>query len=149
MSTCPNTQATHPARTLLRFAGLTLGLIICALITMTVTEAYAKYRAEHRALTIGSPASDAPRPIAAQDSLFIEELTWMEVRDAIRAGKDTAIVAAGGIEQNGPYVVTGKHNVVLRATTRAIAARLGSRDRDQVGITIGPEAVQIARPPGR
>lgn len=73
-----------------------------------------------------NPDPNGARPIAASDSVFIEEMTWMEVRDAIRAGKDTAIVAAGGIEQNGPYVVTGKHNVVLRATTRAIAARLGN-----------------------
>eukprot|EP00913_Durusdinium_trenchii_P022845 g21449.t1 len=52
-------------------------------------------------------------------------LTWMEVRDAMKAGKKTAIVATGGIEQNGPYLVTGKHNVVLRATTEAIARKLG------------------------
>jgi creatinine amidohydrolase/Fe(II)-dependent formamide hydrolase-like protein len=126
MSTCPNTQATHPARTLLRFAGLTLGLIICALITMTVTEAYAKYRAEHRALTIGSPASDAPRPIAAHDSLFIEELTWMEVRDALQAGKTTVLIASGGVEQAGPYLAMGKHNYICRATTEAIARKLGN-----------------------
>ena len=31
----------------------------------------------------------------------------------------------GGIEQNGPYLVTGKHNVVLRAVTEAIARELG------------------------
>lgn len=71
-------------------------------------------------------ALDAERPIAAADSVFIEELTWMEVRDRIAAGARTAIVATGGIEQNGPYVVTGKHNVVLRATTEAIARRLGN-----------------------
>ena len=70
-------------------------------------------------------ALDAERPIAAFDSVFIEELTWMEVRDRIAGGATTAIVATGGIEQNGPYVVTGKHNVVLRATTEAIARRLG------------------------
>ena len=70
-------------------------------------------------------AFDAERPIAARDSVFIEELTWMEVRDRIAGGATTAIVATGGIEQNGPYVVTGKHNVVLRATTEAIARRLG------------------------
>ena len=29
----------------------------------------------------------APRPIAALDSVWTEELTWMEVRDAIKAGK--------------------------------------------------------------
>ena len=71
-------------------------------------------------------ALDAERPIAAFDSVFIEELTWMEVRDRIAGGATTAIVATGGIEQNGPYVVTGKHNVVLRATTEAIARRLGN-----------------------
>lgn len=71
-------------------------------------------------------AFDAERPIAAYDSVFIEELTWMEVRDRIAAGAATAIVATGGIEQNGPYVATGKHNVVLRATTEAIARRLGN-----------------------
>lgn len=68
---------------------------------------------------------DAPRPIDARDSVWIEELTWMEVRDAIRAGKQTAIVPTGGIEQNGPYTATGKHNFVLEATAEAIARRLG------------------------
>ncbi len=66
-----------------------------------------------------------PRPIEAVDSVWIEELTWMEVRDAIKAGKTTAIVASGGIEQNGPYVVTGKHNVLIEGTCEAIARRLG------------------------
>src|SRR3990172_1868922 len=69
---------------------------------------------------------DAPRPITAVDSVFIEELTWMEVRDAIKAGKTTAIVGTGGIEQNGPYVATGKHNYVLQAPTEAIARKLGT-----------------------
>lgn len=69
---------------------------------------------------------DDPRPIEAVDTVFIEELTWMEVRDALADGTTTAIVASGGIEQNGPYVATGKHNVVLRATTEAIARELGN-----------------------
>lgn len=71
-------------------------------------------------------ALDAERPIPARDSVFIEEMTWMEVRDRIAGGATTAIVATGGIEQNGPWVVTGKHNLVLRATTEAIARRLGN-----------------------
>ena len=57
---------------------------------------------------------DGPRPIAALDTLFIEEMTWMEVRDALKAGKTTVIVATGGVEQNGPYLATGKHNLILR-----------------------------------
>lgn len=73
-----------------------------------------------------APDPQGARPIEARDALFIDEMTWMEVRDALKAGKDTVLVAAGGIEQNGPYVVTGKHNVVLRATTQAIARKLGN-----------------------
>lgn len=73
-----------------------------------------------------SPDRDASRPIDARDSVWIEELTWMEVRDAIRGGKTTAIVATGGMEQNGPYVATGKHNYVLQATAEAIARQLGN-----------------------
>jgi creatinine amidohydrolase len=73
-----------------------------------------------------SPDLNAPRPIDARDSVWIEELTWMEVRDAVRAGKTMAIVPTGGMEQNGPYVATGKHNYVLQATGEAIARRLGN-----------------------
>jgi creatinine amidohydrolase/Fe(II)-dependent formamide hydrolase-like protein len=72
------------------------------------------------------PPLDARRPIEALDTVFTEEMTWMEVRDAIAAGKTTAIVATGGVEQNGPYLATGKHNYILRATTQAIARRLGN-----------------------
>ena len=72
------------------------------------------------------PDPETPRPIAVRDTVVIEDLTWMEVRDAMRAGKDTVIVATGGVEQNGPYLVTGKHNVVLRATTEAIARKLNA-----------------------
>lgn len=68
----------------------------------------------------------APRPIDAVNSLWIDELTWMEVRDAIAAGHTTVIVSTGGIEQNGPYLVTGKHNVILRGACESIARRLGN-----------------------
>ncbi len=72
-----------------------------------------------------APDPNSQRPIDAVDSVFIEDLTWMEIRDAMRSGVDTVIVATGGIEQNGPYIVTGKHNYVLRGTTEAIARKLG------------------------
>ena len=74
-----------------------------------------------------SPTAPDPktlRPIEAVDTVFIEDMTWMEVRDEMKAGKDTVIVATGGIEQNGPYLAANKHNVVLRATTDAIARKL-------------------------
>jgi creatinine amidohydrolase len=74
----------------------------------------------------GNPDPNMSRPIAARDSVFLAELTWLEVRDAMRAGKTTVIVATGGIEQNGPYLALDKHQVVLRATTEAIARKLGN-----------------------
>lgn len=69
---------------------------------------------------------NTPRPIDALESVWIEELTWMEVRDAIHSGKTTAIIPTGGVEQNGPYLSTGKHNVILRATAEAVARKLGN-----------------------
>lgn len=73
-----------------------------------------------------NPDPDSPRPIEALDTVFIEEMTWMEVRDALAMGKDTVIVATGGIEQNGPYLATGKHNYVLRGATEMIARQMGN-----------------------
>lgn len=73
-----------------------------------------------------SPDPETPRPIEALNSVWIEELTWMEVRDALREGKNTALVVTGGVEQNGPYLATGKHSIILRATAEAIARKLGN-----------------------
>lgn len=76
--------------------------------------------------TATSPDPNTRRPIEALDSVFVEELTWMEVRDALKAGKTTVIVPTGGVEQNGPYLATGKHNYILRGTAEAIARKLGN-----------------------
>lgn len=74
----------------------------------------------------GSAALNAARPIDAGDSLWTEELTWMEVRDAVRAGKTMVIVGTGGVEQNGPYVAGGKHNFVLQTVLPYIARAIGN-----------------------
>jgi creatinine amidohydrolase/Fe(II)-dependent formamide hydrolase-like protein len=50
----------------------------------------------------------------------------MDVRDALKAGKTTVIIPTGGIEPNGPWLVTGKHNYVNRANCDAIARKLGN-----------------------
>jgi creatinine amidohydrolase len=54
-------------------------------------------------------------------SVYMEELTWKEIRDKIRTGTVTVIVPSGGIEQGGPYLVTGKQNVVARYAAGQIA----------------------------
>jgi len=64
---------------------------------------------------------EAPRSIEAGASVWAEELTWMEIRDLVRSGTTTIIIGTGGIEQNGPYVVVGKHNFVLQTVLPYIA----------------------------
>jgi creatinine amidohydrolase len=70
--------------------------------------------------------ADAPNPLPAPNTVWMEEMTWMDVRDALAAGKTTAIIATGGMEPNGPWLVTGKHNYVLQANCEAIARKLGN-----------------------
>ena len=70
--------------------------------------------------------TNMPRPIDMHDSVWIEDLTMLEVRDLLKAGKTTALILTGGIEENGPYLTTGKHNNVLKATGESIARSLGN-----------------------
>lgn len=69
---------------------------------------------------------DAVNPLPAPNTVWMEEMTWMDVRDAIKGGKTTVIITTGGMEPNGPWLVTGKHNYVLHANCEAIARKLGN-----------------------
>src|SRR4029453_16200738 len=68
----------------------------------------------------GSASAQVP------DTVFLEKLTWGEVRDALAAGKTTVIVPTGGTEQNGPGMALGKHNVRVAANAEQIARGLGN-----------------------
>ena len=70
--------------------------------------------------------ADAPNPLPLPNTVWIEEMTWMDVRDSLKAGNTTAIIATGGMEPNGPWLVTGKHNYVLKTNCEAIARKLGN-----------------------
>jgi creatinine amidohydrolase/Fe(II)-dependent formamide hydrolase-like protein len=59
-------------------------------------------------------------------SVFVEDLTWHELRDDILAGKTTIIVPVGGTEQNGPHLSLGKHNARAKALAHKIALALGN-----------------------
>ena len=65
------------------------------------------------------------RPIAGIQSFWLEELTFLEIRDLIANGTTTVIIPTGGIEENGPYLTIGKHNLILEASCPAIAEKLG------------------------
>jgi creatinine amidohydrolase len=68
----------------------------------------------------------SPALKAQTNSLLIEDMTWTEVRDAIAAGKTTAIYYAGSIEQNGPGMALGKHVFIAHYLSQKIAAQLGN-----------------------
>lgn len=74
------------------------------------------------ALPIGARTLTAPMP----NSVQLEELTWVEVRELLQHGHTTVIVPTGGTEQNGPHMVLGKHNFIVRYTAEAIARELGN-----------------------
>src|SRR5262245_46139944 len=73
------------------------------------------------ALAQNDATREAPRPIETGVRIWAEELTWMEIRDLVRSGTTTIIIGTGGVEQNGPYVVGGKHNFVLQTVLPYIA----------------------------
>jgi creatinine amidohydrolase len=58
------------------------------------------------------------------DTVFLEELTWTELRDQIQSGKTTIIIPIGGTEQNGPAMALGKHNVRVKFLSEEIARSL-------------------------
>ncbi|MGH9387988.1 MAG: creatininase family protein, partial [Vicinamibacteria bacterium] len=74
-------------------------------------------------LLVVSPAIALAAP---PDTVFLEELTWTEVRDFLAAGKTTVIVASAGNEQNGPHMVLGKHEYIVRHAAERIARELGN-----------------------
>ena len=88
-----------------------------------------------------------PRPIPIADNVWIEELTMVEVRDLLASGTETALILTGGIEENGPYLTTGKHNHVLRVMGDAIARRFGNTLVAPI-ITIEPGNPERASSPG-
>jgi creatinine amidohydrolase/Fe(II)-dependent formamide hydrolase-like protein len=77
-------------------------------------------------ICLASPVSAQAPSVPQPDTVFLEELTWMEVRDAIAAGKTTIIIPTGGTEQNGPHLALGKHNFLVKYKAGEVAKRLGN-----------------------
>ena len=86
--------------------------------------------AQQAAQPAGTAAADdrdgagGDSPSQAPDTVFIDELTWEETRDAIKAGKTTVIIPTGGTEKNGYHMVLGKHNFIVTHAANLMARRL-------------------------
>lgn len=61
-----------------------------------------------------------------QPILEFAMMTWPEVREALAAGKTTALVYTGGTEQRGPQNVNGGHTLMGEKIAQGIAERLGN-----------------------
>jgi creatinine amidohydrolase len=73
-------------------------------------------------LLIGTSGAQA----APSASIYLEDLTWPELRADIQAGKTTILVPIGGTEQDGPHMALGKHNVRVKVLAGKIADALGN-----------------------
>ena len=73
------------------------------------------------AILAGPLGAQSPQPLVE-----FGEMTWVEVKNALAAGKTTALYYTGGTEHRGPQNVNGGHNHMARATVKAIALALGN-----------------------
>jgi len=73
-----------------------------------------------------APAAAANRSRPGEPLVEFEMMTWPEVKQAMAAGKTTALFYTGGTEQRGPQNVNGGHTLMARATVKEIALRLGN-----------------------
>src|SRR4029450_4808772 len=74
----------------------------------------------------GVSAQRSPGPPTAPsgtppDTALLEELTWAEARDLIKAGTTTVIIGTAGTEQKGPHMVDGEHKFVMEHSSDKIA----------------------------
>ena len=68
----------------------------------------------------------ATTPALGTTSVYLEDLTWTELRDRVAQGHTTALVPIGGTEQSGPALALGKHNARVRLLAGRIAGELGN-----------------------
>ena len=62
---------------------------------------------------------------ALPDSVELKDMTWVEVRAALQEGYTAVLVPTGGIEQNGPHMILGKHDYIAGWAAREIAKAAG------------------------
>ena len=108
------------ARPSLRLIASTLAIAVTASIARAQNAANAPAPTD-ATLTPTAVAAAPKEPLVE-----FEMMTWPEVKAALEAGKTTALFYTGGTEQRGPQNVNGGHNLMAKATVKAIALKLGN-----------------------
>ena len=102
----------------------TRALTGATLLALFATTAFAQ---NSTAPTAPDATSTPATERSAKDPLVeFEMMTWPEVKQAMADGKTTALFYTGGTEQRGPQNVNGGHNLMGKATVKAIALKLGN-----------------------
>lgn len=122
-----------------------LGLVaFCVMVTFVLMSAQAPKKEKPKwapgsGPAVGTPNWDTPQTIEPLDTVHLEEMNWIEARDAIyKNGKKTVIVAASGIEQSGPFAAGQKHTLIIHAVAAAVARKLGDALVAPI-VTLAPE----------
>jgi len=76
---------------------------------------------------LAAAAGSFSQPLTADlpKTVELKDMTWVEVRTALAKGYKTALVPTGGIEQNGPHMVLGKHDYIVGWAANRIALGAG------------------------
>lgn len=77
-------------------------------------------------LSVAGVSTAAAEHSAPASSVMLEDLTSTELRSRIDGGATTILVPIGGVEQSGPYIALGKHNVRAGVLAKLIAQKLGN-----------------------
>src|SRR5438477_2166097 len=103
-----------PVSSKVAFTGAVMKRVFCTIVSLGLV-----------AVT-GGPAFAQPPTKAKEALVEFEMMTWPEVKDALAAGKTTALIYTGGTEQRGPQNVNGGHTLMGKPTVKAIAEKLGN-----------------------
>lgn len=59
------------------------------------------------------------------DELWIESMTWQDIKEAMASGKRRVLLVAGAMEQHGPHLPIGTDTFLGRALAERVARKLG------------------------
>jgi len=80
-------------------------------------------------------------------SVFVEDFTTAELKDAIAAGYTTVLLFSGSVEASGPHLALGKHNFRARSYAERVARGVGHTLVAPI-IPVAPTGDQLMRFPG-
>jgi len=61
-----------------------------------------------------------------EEKVVMEEMSWVEIEEAIKRGRTTVIVVSGSVEQHGPHLPTGTDTLLGYEIAKRAARRLGT-----------------------